>query len=107
MPIPASLLTATPSDFDLEVVAGRWPSDLSGEMVISAPLPDPALAHGFFGFGTMNRLSLTPGTHGAPDGTVAWRTAVIDSPSRRLFERRPEVFTAGPTGYSTPLEQPP
>jgi len=106
MPIPTSLLTSTPGDFDLEVTAGRWPSDLRGEMVISAPLPDPALAHGFFGFGVMNRLSLEPGTHGAPGGRLAWRTRVIDSPSRRLYERRPEVFTAGATGYTTPLGPP-
>jgi len=106
MPIPSSLLTATPGDFDLEVTAGRWPSDLRGEMVISGPLPDPALPHAFFGFGTMNRLSLQPGTHGAPAGRLAWRSRVIDSPGRRLYERRPELFTAGPTGYSSPLGPP-
>lgn len=106
MPIPTSLLTATPGDFDLEVTAGTWPADLTGEMVISAPQPDPALVHGFFGFGMMNRLSLTPGMHGAGAGKLAWRTKVIDSPSRRLYDRRPDVFVAGPTGYTTPLGPP-
>ncbi|WP_436795078.1 carotenoid oxygenase family protein [Actinospongicola halichondriae] len=106
MPIPTSLLSASPSDFDLEVTAGTWPADLTGEMVISGPLPDPALAHGFFGFGMMNRLSLAPGKHGAGPASLAWRTNIIDSPSRRLYERRPELFVPGPTGYTTPLGPP-
>ena len=106
MPIPTSLLASEPADFDLEVTAGAWPADLTGEMVISGPLPDTALPHGFFGFGLMNRLSLEPGRHGAPAGRLAWRSHVIDSPSRRLFERRPELFTPGPTGYTTPFGPP-
>jgi len=106
MPIPASLLAAEPSDFDLEVTSGTWPTDLTGEMVISSPLADPNLPHAFFGFGVMNRLSLQTGRHGARTGTLAWRSKVIDSPSRRLYERRPDVFTPGPTGYSTPLGPP-
>ncbi len=106
MPIPGSLLSSMPSDLDLEVTRGAWPTDLTGEMVISGPVPDRALAHAFFGWGTMHRLSLSPGTHGAPDGRLAWRSRVIDSPARRLHERRPELFTPGPTGYSTPLGPP-
>jgi hypothetical protein len=106
MPIPRSVLGSTPEDFDLEVTAGTWPSDISGEVVISGPVPDPALAHGFFGFGAMYRLSLTPGAHGAAPGTLPWRARVIDSPSHRLYEKRPDAFEAGPTGYSTPLGPP-
>lgn len=106
MPIPRSLLAAEPEDFDLQVIAGAWPSDLTGEMVISGPLPDSSLTHGFFGFGVLYRLSLTPGTHGAATGSLAWRARVIDSPSRRLYERRPELFVPGPTGFSTPLGPP-
>lgn len=106
MPVPTSLLSGVPADFDLEVTSGTWPVDLTGEMVISSPLPDPALAHGFFGFGVMNRLSLQPAMHGAGPGALAWRSKVIDSPSRRLYERRPDVFIPGPTGYSTPLGPP-
>ncbi len=106
MPIPRSLLTSEPQDLDLRVTHGSWPADLAGEMVISGPLPDPALTHGFFGFGVLYRLSLAPGTHGAPGDALAWRARVIDSPSRRLYERRPELFEPGPTGYSTPLGPP-
>lgn len=106
MPIPRSLLSTEPADLDLEVIRGTWPTDLSGEMVISGPLPDPALAHGFFGFGVLYRLSLQPGTHGAPGDRLAWRARVIDSPGRRLFEQRPELFAPGPTGYSSPLGPP-
>ncbi len=107
MPIPTSLLsTEPPADFDLTVTAGTWPADLTGEMVISSPQPDPNLPHGFFGFGVMNRLSLAPGLHGAAAGTLAWRSRVIDSPSRRLYEARPDVFEPGATGYTTPLGPP-
>lgn len=107
MPIPTSLLRGDPpADFDLEVTAGTWPTDLTGEMVISSPQPDPHLPHGFFGFGVMNRLSLQPGLHGAGAGKLAWRSRIIDSPSRRLYEHRPDVFTPGATGYTTPLGPP-
>lgn len=106
MPIPRSLLSSRPEDLDLEVTAGQWPTGLSGEMTISGPLPDPALTHGFFGFGVMYRLSLSAGAHGAGSDRLAWRANVIDSPGRRLFERRPDVFDAGTTGWSSPLGSP-
>jgi all-trans-8'-apo-beta-carotenal 15,15'-oxygenase len=106
MPIPQTLTTAPPQDFDLEVVSGTWPTDLTGEMVISGPEMDPGLAHAFFGFGMMNRLSLQQGLHGAPADKLAWRTKVIDSPSRRLFEADPTLFDAGPTGYTGPFGAP-
>jgi carotenoid cleavage dioxygenase-like enzyme len=106
MPIPRTITTASPQDFDLEVVAGEWPDDLTGEIVVSGPEMDPNMAHAFFGFGMMRRLSLERGLHGAADDRLAWRSKVIDSPSRRLFEADPGVFDAGPTGYAGALGAP-
>ena len=41
MPIPRSLLSRdAPVDLDLRVLAGEWPAELTGEMVLSAPHPD-------------------------------------------------------------------
>ena len=37
MPTPHSLTTAPHADFELEVVEGAWPDDISGEMVFSSP----------------------------------------------------------------------
>ncbi len=106
MPTPRTLTSAEPEDFDLEVTSGQWPDDLTGEIVISSPEVDPNLAHAFFGFGMMRRLSLEPGQHGAPADRLAWRSKVIDSPSRRLFEADPSLFTPGPTGYTAPFGAP-
>ncbi len=64
------------------------------------------MAHAFFGFGMMRRLSLERGKHGAPADRLAWRSRVIDSPSRRLFAEDPTLFSAGPTGYTAPFGAP-
>ena len=37
MPTPRSLVNAPQHDFELEVVAGAWPADISGEVVFSSP----------------------------------------------------------------------
>ena len=73
MPTPDTLTTAQHQDFDLEVVSGAWPTDISGEVLFSAPLLSGGLPYGIFDFGGIIRLSLTPGTHGAPEGRFAWR----------------------------------
>jgi all-trans-8'-apo-beta-carotenal 15,15'-oxygenase len=103
VPVPTSITTADHHDLDLRVVSGAWPEGISGEVVISAPQVAADLPYALFGFGRLCRLSLRPGTHGAPADRFAWRSRLIDSPSRRLFERLPERFVAGPTGYSSPL----
>jgi hypothetical protein len=51
----------------------------------------------------MARLSLRPGRHGADDGGFAWRASLLDTPSRRLRELRPDVFTSGPYGTTSPF----
>ncbi len=106
MPVPSTITTATHRDLDLQLVAGEWPDDVSGEFVVSAPETQPGLPYALFGPGRLCRLSLRPGTNGAPDGRFAWRTKVVDSPSARLFERAPEHFVAGPTGYNSPFGVP-
>ena len=105
MPIPRSLLSRdTPQDHDLSVVAGAWPDGLGGELVISAPHPTTFDGpHPFFGEGAIYRLSLEPGTHGAPADRFAWRQRKIDTPSARLRAKRPDVFTATMIGVQSPF----
>ncbi len=105
MPIPRSLLSReTPQDHDLSLVAGAWPEGMSGELVISAPHPDTFDGpHPFFGEGCVYRLSLQPGTHGAGEGTFAWRQRRIDSPSARLRTKRPDLFTPTMIGVQSPF----
>ena len=105
MPIPRSLFDrADPTDHDLAVRSGQWPADLTGELVISAPHPDTFDGpHPFFGEGMTYRLSLQPGTHGAPPDRFAWRQRRIDSPSARLRAKRPDVFTSTMVGVHSPF----
>lgn len=105
MPIPRSILSrAEPTDFDLSLVAGEWPESLTGELVLSAPHPSTFDGpHPFFGEGSLYRLSLRPGTHGAADGTFAWRQRKIDTPSARLRAKRPDVFTPTVIGVQSPF----
>ena len=93
-----------PTDRDLSLSSGVWPEGLSGELVISAPHPTTFDGpHPFFGEGAMYRLSLQPGTHGAPADQFAWRTRKIDSPSARLRAARPDLFTATMMGVQSPF----
>jgi len=106
MPIPATLTTGSFVDLDLELVSGAWPPDLRGEMVISAPAPSPDLPYCLFGFGAMIRISMQPGTHGAPSNRFALRSKVIDTPSKRLHDKMPDAFSANTFGYSSPFGVP-
>ena len=106
MPTPDTLTTAHHQDFELEVVSGTWPADLSGEMVFSAPGLGGGLPYGIFDFGVVVRLSLTPGTHGAPADRFAWRTRTIESPSKRIFDAMGHQFTPSPVGYTSPFGAP-
>lgn len=105
MPLPRSLLDRNlPPDLDLRLRSGAWPDGMSGELVLSAPHPGTFGApHPFFGEGVLHRLSLRPGTHGAPPDRFAWRRAVVDTPSARLRARRPDVFRATPVGVTSPF----
>lgn len=105
MPLPRSLFSqADPVDHDLRVTTGTWPTDLHGELVISAPHPHTLSGpHPFFGEGMTHRFSLTAGTHGAAPDAFAWRQRRIDSPSARLRARRPDVFTPTMVGVQSPF----
>ena len=72
MPLPSTLITARHRDLDLRLLSGAWPDDVAGEVFLSAPEPSARLASALFGFGVMIRLSLRPGTHGAPADRFAW-----------------------------------
>lgn len=98
MPLPQSMLSASPRDLDLEVVSGTMPNAISGEIFVSAPDPATPGDYRLFGEGLVFRLSLEAGTHGAGDGRHAWRHNRIDTPSVRLREKRPAAFMPGPTG---------
>ncbi|TDB92195.1 carotenoid oxygenase family protein [Actinomadura sp. 7K534] len=103
MPVPRSILARQDlADLDLEVIAGTWPDDVRGHFVVSTSDQRTRPLHAFFGDGIMARLSLTAGTDGAPPGRFAWRARVLDTPSVRLRRKRPDLFTAGPVGTSSP-----
>jgi hypothetical protein len=99
MPTPRTLTTAPHQDFELEVVSGRWPTTISGEMVFSAPQNSGGLDYAIFDWGAICRLSLVPGTRGAGPDRFAWQTRSIQTPGKRLWDRGPEHFTATPIGY--------
>ncbi|MCC5952104.1 MAG: carotenoid oxygenase family protein [Acidimicrobiia bacterium] len=104
MPIPRSILDRSGiPDLDLELTSGTWPADLGGEILISTADQATAPLHAFFGDGALARLSLTPGAHGAEPDRWAWRSSLLDTPSRRLREKRPEVFEATVLGARSPF----
>ncbi|MFD0900812.1 carotenoid oxygenase family protein [Actinomadura sediminis] len=98
MPVPRSILGADHPDMDLEVIAGAWPDDVRGHYVVSASDQRSHPVHAFFGDGIMARLPLRPG----PGGRFPWRARVLDTPSVRLKRARPDLFTPGPVGTSSP-----
>jgi all-trans-8'-apo-beta-carotenal 15,15'-oxygenase len=106
MPTPRSLTTAPHRDFDLEVVAGEWPTDISGEVIYSSPSQGNGLPYAIFDFGVTCRLSLEPGTRGAAPGRFHWQSVPIETPGKRLWNRHPECFLSGPTGYTSPFGPP-
>ena len=54
----------------------------------------------------MCRLSLEPGARGAAPGRFSWQSVSIETPGKRLWNRHPEVFTGGATGYLSPFGPP-
>lgn len=106
MPLPHSLTTAPHGDLDLRLETGAWPEEICGEMLISAPAPRGDLPYALFTPGYMIRLSLRPGTHGAPPDRFAWRARRIDSPSSRLLERCPQAFQITSLGYASVFGMP-
>ena len=103
MPVPLTLTSAPLRDLNLKLTKGTWPADVRGEMLISAPQPSPGLPYVLFGFGSLIRISLQSGMHGAEPDRFAVRTNVIDSPSKRLFDREPDLFDAQTFGYTSPF----
>jgi hypothetical protein len=106
VPVPRSIISVPHSDIDLRLEGGTWPDDLAGEIWISAPSASDDLSYALFGFGVMIRLSLDPGAHGAPADRWPWRVRTIDTPTKRLFDAAPEVWTSGVLGYVSPFGAP-
>jgi len=103
MPTPRSLTTAPHADFELEVVEGAWPEDISGEMVFSSPQHCTPMDYAIFDWGAICRLALRPGTRGAAPDRFAWQARSIQTPGKRLWDRRPDLFTPTVTGYQSVL----
>ena len=103
MPLPSTLTTAPHQDFELEVVAGAWPDDMSGEMVFSTPQNSGRLPYAIFDWGAICRLSLEQGSRGAAPGRFAWQVRTIQTPGKRLFDRHADQFEIGAIGYTSPF----
>lgn len=103
MPTPRTLTTAPHADFELELVSGVWPEDISGEMVFSSPQHCTPMEYAIFDWGAICRLSLEPGARGASPGRFAWQSRSIQSPGKRLWDRHPELFTTSGIGYQSVL----
>ena len=69
-----TLIQTEHRDIDLELLEGRWPDDIHGEVFISAPETINETPSVLFGPGRLIRLSLRPGTHGAGTAQHAWTT---------------------------------
>jgi hypothetical protein len=106
MPTPRSLTTAPHRDFELELVSGEWPADISGEVLYSSPQSLGGLPYRIFDFGAMCRLSLERGVRGAAPGRFAWQSVSIETPGKRLWNHHPDLFSGGPTGYQSPFGPP-
>ena len=106
MPAPASLTTASHTDFELEIVAGAWPADISGDMVFSSVQQSGSLGYAIFDWGAICRLALVPGTRGAGPDRFAWQTRSIQSPGKQLYDLHPDQFSGSAIGYSSPFGPP-
>ena len=106
MPVPSSLTTTPQRDFELQVVAGTWPEDISGDVVFSSPVNSGQLPYAIFDWGAICRLSLDPGTRDAAPGRFAWQTRTVQTPGKRLYDRHPELFDPGVVGYTSPFGPP-
>jgi hypothetical protein len=105
MPMPRSLTRSEHRDLDLTLTRGVWPEGLGGEMWMSAPAGASGLAYALFAPGTLIRLSLEAGRHGAAADRFAWRAGRVRNPSVRLLEERSELLSSqGPApGVVSPL----
>lgn len=103
MPVPRSILHTEFQDLDLELASGVWPTGLSGEFVAVAPGPRNGEPYALFTPGHIVRLSMQPGTFGAATDRWAWRTRRIESPTARLIDARPDVWSSGATGFTSPF----
>ena len=78
--------------------AARW--------CFSSPQNIGNLPYAIFDWGAICRLSLEPGARGASEGRFAWQSRSIQTPGKRLYDRHPEQFSAGATGYMSPFGPP-
>ena len=107
MPAPRSLTTAPHRDFELEVVAGAWPDDISGEVLFSSPLNGHGLPYAHLRLRRdLPARRSNPAPAAPRPAASAGRASSIETPGKRLWNRHPELFTVGPTGYLSPFGPP-
>ncbi len=106
MPTPTSLTSAIHDDFELRLVSGAWPAEITGEVLFSSPQITGRVDYGIFDFGAMCGMSLRPGTHGAGPERFSWRSRSIQTPGKRFFDAAPDLFVGSPVGYSSPFGPP-
>jgi len=81
MPLPRSITNTPFADFDMKLVQGEWPKDISGELLLVAPGPTPpGMDSGLFGPGQVARAALKPGAFVAEADRFACRTNEIYTP---------------------------
>jgi carotenoid cleavage dioxygenase-like enzyme len=104
MPLPRTILAdVPPTDANLKIIKGKWPSDISGYFFLASPDPAFKGKHAFFADGVLYRLSLSQGTHGAAQDELAWRHSVLQTPSHRLHKRHPDIWRSTPYGFFSAL----
>lgn len=103
MPVPRTLTTAAHKDFELQVVSGQWPADITGDVVFSSPQNEGEIDYAIFNWGAVCRLALETGTRGAAADRFSWQVRSVQTPGKRLWDRMPEQFRPSGIGYTSPF----
>jgi carotenoid cleavage dioxygenase-like enzyme len=73
-----------PVPFDLQLIEGRWPDDITGYSYVVGPSPTPGFPF-FHAPGMVHRLNLTPNS----DGTLTWQGNYILAEGTRVVGQLP------------------
>lgn len=87
MSVFGSMLNASalpPVPFNLQVIEGRWPTDITGYAFVVGPSPTPGIPF-FHAPGMVHRLNLSPN----PDGTLTWQGNYVLSEGLQVMGQLP------------------